>query len=83
MKEELKHLFTPDPIAALRSCRKISSYFVRAKLHPFERSVESFNCKRPRCQICAYVNETESFTSTFTGETYKINHRFLTVWRNL
>ena len=38
--------------------------------------VGSFNCKIPRCQICTYVNETDSFISTVTGETYKINHKF-------
>ena len=76
MNEELKHLFTPGPMVPFRSSRKISSYLVRAKLYPVERSVGSFNCKIPRCQICTYVNETDSFISTVTGETYKINHKF-------
>ena len=80
MNEELKHLFTPGPMVFFRSSRKVSSYLVRAKLYPVERSVErsvgSFNCKRPHCQICAYVNETDSFTSTVIGETYKIKHKF-------
>ena len=76
MNEELKHLFTPGPMVSFRSYRKISSYLVRAKLYPVERSVGSFNCKRPCYQICSYVNETDSFTSTATGETYKINHIF-------
>ena len=76
MNEELKHLFTPGPMVSFRSSRKISSYLVRAKLYPVERSVGSFNCKRPRCQICTYVTETDSFTSTVTRETCKINHKF-------
>ena len=76
MNEELKHLFTPGPTVSFRSSRKISSYLVRAKLYAVERSVGSFNCKRPCCQICTYVNETDSFTSTIAGETYKINHKF-------
>ena len=76
MNEELKHLFTPGPMVSFRSSRKISSYLVRAKLYPVERSVGSFSCKRPRCQICTFVNETDSFTSTVKGETYKINHKF-------
>ena len=58
-----------------RSFKKISSYLVRATLYPVERSVGSFNCKRSRCQICTYVNGTDSFTSTVTGEIYKINHK--------
>ena len=81
MNEELKHLFTSGPMVSFRISTKISSYLVRAKLYSVERSVGSFNCKRPRYQICAYVNETDSFTSTVTGETYKINHN-LTAWRN-
>ena len=62
MNEELKHLFTAGPMVSLRSSRKISSYFVRAKLYPVERY--------------PVVNETGRFTSTDTGETYKINHKF-------
>ena len=66
-------------MVTFRSSRKIRGNLVRAKLYLAERSVGYFNCKRPRCQICAYVNELNSYstvTSTVTGETYKINHRF-------
>ena len=76
MNEEVKHFFTLGSMVFFTSSRKISSYLVRAKLYPVERLVGSFNCKRPRCQICAYVNETDSFTSTVTRESYKINHKF-------
>ena len=76
MNEELKHLFTPGPMVSFRSSRKISSYLVRAKLYPVEKSIGCFNCKRSRCQICTYVTETDSFTSTVTRETCKINHKF-------
>ena len=73
--EELKHLSTAGSIVSFKSSRKISSSLVRAKLYLVERSVGSFNCKRPRCQICAYVNEADSFFSTVTGETYKNNRK--------
>ena len=76
LNEELKHLFTPGPMVSFRSSRKIGSSLVRAKLYPFEKSAGSFNCKRSRCQICAYANETDSFNSMVTGETYIIKHRF-------
>ena len=76
MNEELKLFFTPGPMVSFKRSRKISSYLVRAKFYPVERSVGSFNCKRPHCQFCAYVNETENLTSAGTGETHKINHRF-------
>ena len=50
-------------------CFHINSYKLQlAKL--------KFLGKRSRCQLCAYVNEMDSFTSTVTGETYQINHRF-------
>ena len=76
MNKELKHLYTPRPMISFRKSRKISSYLVRANLYPVERSIGSFNYKRPRCQICTYVNETDGFTSTVTGKPYKINHKF-------
>ena len=37
---------------------------MRAKLYPTKRVVGSFKCNKPR------------FTSTVTGKTYKINHKF-------
>ena len=76
MNEELKYLFTPGPMVSFRTSRKISSSLVRAKLYPLERLVGSFNFKRPCCQICTYVNETDSLSSTVAGETYRINHKF-------
>ena len=45
MNEELKYVFTPGPMVSFRTARKISSYLVRAKLYPVEKSVGSFNCK--------------------------------------
>ena len=51
MNEELKQLFTPDPVVFFRNSRKISSYLIRSNLYPVERLVGSLNCKRPRCQI--------------------------------
>ena len=39
MNEELKHLFTPGLMVSFRSSRKVSSYLVRDKLYPVERSV--------------------------------------------
>ena len=75
INEEVKYLLKPGFIVSFGGSRKRISYSVRAKLYPVEKPEGSFNCKRS-CQICAYVNETDSFTSTSTGETYKTNHRF-------
>ena len=58
------------------SARKLSSYLVRAKLYPLERTVGSCKCYGKRCEVCDNVTETSTFTSTVTQNTYKINHQF-------
>ena len=68
-------VFTPKAMVSFRSSCKISSYLVRAKLYPTERTVGSFRCGNKRCEVCKYITKTDSFTSSVTGETYKINHR--------
>ena len=42
--QEVERVFKPCPMASFRSARKISSYFVRAKLYPLESRVGSFKC---------------------------------------
>ena len=49
---------------------------MRARLYPTERVVGSFKCYKPRCLVCVNVTETNTFSSTVTGKTYKINHKF-------
>ena len=44
-------------------------------MYPLETSVGSFKCGDSRCQVCLNVTETETFTSTSTNQTYKINHQ--------
>ena len=73
MNDEVKRVFTPKPMVSFRSSRKISSYLVRAKLYPIERTVGSFRYGSKRCEVCKYITETKTFTSSVTGET-KINH---------
>ena len=63
-------------MASFCSAWKISSYLVRAKLYSLKRCVGSFKCEGRRCQVCLNVTETETFTSTSTNQTYKINHEF-------
>ena len=75
MNEDGKSIFTPVPMISFCSARKLSSYLVRAKLYPLERTVSSVQCKGKRCQTCHNVKETETFTSTTTGMTFKINHK--------
>ena len=61
-------------MASFRSARKLNSYFVRAKLHPFLRKVSSSKCTKRRCQVCSNVIGTSIFSSTVTGDTFKINN---------
>ena len=69
MNDEVKRVFTPKPMVSFRSFRKISSHLVRAKLFPIERTVGSFRCGSKRCEVCKYITETDTFTSSVTGET--------------
>ena len=76
MNEEAKTVFTPGPMISFRNAKKLSSYLIRAKLYSIERTVGWFKCNGKRCQTCLNVNETDTLTSTTTGETYEINHQF-------
>ena len=62
-------------MVSYRSSRKLSSYLVRAKLYPIDRIVGSKGCGKKRCEVCVNVCETDTFSSTVTGETFKINHK--------
>ena len=73
MNEEVKKVFSPGPMVSFRSPRKISSYLVRAKLYPLDRIVGSKKCGKSRCEVCVNITETDTFFSTTTGETFKIN----------
>ena len=75
MNAEVKQTFTLIPMVSNRSARKLSSYLIRAKLYPINRIVGSKGCGQKRCEVCVNVCETDTFSSTVTGETYKINHK--------
>ena len=75
MNEEVKNLFLAGTMVSLRGARKLSSYLVRAKLYPFHRKIGSKKCAKNCCEVCDYVTDADTFTSTMTGESFKINHR--------
>ena len=81
MNEELKHFFTPGPMVSFKRSRKISSYLVRAKFYPVERSVGYFNCKRPHCQFCAYIMRRKPLPVRVQEKLTKLIIDF-TPWRN-
>ena len=76
MNNQVKKVLSPKPMISFRSARKMSSYLVRTKLYPEERTKGSFKCGSKPCEVCLYVNETSAFASTVTGETYIITHKF-------
>ena len=75
MNDEVKKVFSTKPMISFRSARKLSSYLVRAKLYPIERTFGSFKCTKKLCEECEDVNVTDSFTSSVTQNTYNINHK--------
>ena len=68
MNEEFKKHFTPKPMVSYRSSHKISSYILQAKLYHIDRRVGCY-----RCEVCKYITETDTFTSTVKGEIFKVN----------
>ena len=74
--DEVKKTLTPSPMISFRSSSKISSYIVRAKLYPLERTVGSSKCGKKRGEVCDVISETDTFSSTVTGKSFKINHKF-------
>ena len=75
MDKEVKRVFTHKPMISFRVARKLSSYLLRAKFYPTERTAGSYEGGGKGCEICINLNERSTFTSTVTGETCIINHR--------
>ena len=48
---------------------------MRAKLYALHRKIRSKKCAKDRCEVCDYVTDTDTFTSTVTGKYFKINHQ--------
>ena len=68
MNDESKKTFTPSSMIPFCSSRKINSYIVRAKQYPIESIVGSYKCGKKRCKVCDVTSETDTFSSTVTGE---------------
>ena len=58
-----------------RNARKLNSYLVRAKVYCLKGIIGPFQFKGKRCQTCYNVKKIETFTSTITGENFKMNHK--------
>ena len=75
MNQEVKNVFISGPIVSYRSARKISSYLVRATIYSLKRKTGSGKCGKSRCEVCLNTQEIDTFTSTTTGKSFKINHK--------
>ena len=71
--EEFRKTFSQDPMVSFRSARKLSSYLAWTKLYLLQRKVGSSKCGKQRCEVCNNVTDTSTFSSTVTGDTFKIN----------
>ena len=76
MNDEVKKAFTPGPMVSFQGVQKLSSYLVRAKLYPLERSVGSFKCNGKGCQVYINVTESNTFSRSVDKKEYVINHSF-------
>ena len=59
MDKEVKKVFTLQSMVSFHSARKLSSYLVRAKLYPSERTVSSCKCKSKQCQKFAITSQKQ------------------------
>ena len=75
MNEEVRKTFSPGPMVSFQSARKLSSYLVLPKLYSLQRNIGSSKCGKQRCEVCDNVTDTSIFSSTVTGDTFKINHK--------
>ena len=73
---KVNKMFQSGAMVSFRSRRNLSNYIVRAKIYPIERKTGSCKYKGNRHQVCLNVSETETFTSTVTHVSYKIDHSF-------
>ena len=77
--ESVKRVFTSLLMVSYRSARKLSSYLVWSKLYTLERKRHSYKSSNLRWLNCRNIEETDTFTSTITGESSKINQH---LWCN-
>ena len=73
---EVKAVFRPAPMVSFRSARKVKDYLVRTKLYPLVRNISLENVTKLYAKCVTILKVQISFSSTVTGETYKINHYF-------
>ena len=73
MNEKVRKVFSTGPMASFQSVPKLSSYFIQVKFQPLQIKVGSSKYGKQRCEVCNNVTNTTIFSSTVTGNTFKIN----------
>ena len=59
-------------MVSYRSSIKLNSYLVRAKIYLLERERGYCKCGNLGCLVCNNIEETDTFASTVTRESFKI-----------
>ena len=71
VKKAFKHL----PFVTFRTGYSFKNHLVRAKVPVDNREVGSKRCGKRACKVCNNVTETDTFQSSVTKESYKINFK--------
>ena len=73
-------MFCPEPMVSFRSGRKFSSYLVRTKLYPLQRTVCPFKCYKSSYQVCLNVYLKTLLLVLWLS---RLNHKFITAVINV
>ena len=75
MNEEVKSVLIQGSMVSFRSECELSSYLVRAKQDSLHCKAEFRKYGKNHCEIYDYVTDTDTFTNTEIGESFKINRQ--------
>ena len=70
MNDEVKDTFTQGPAVSFRTSQKLSSYLVRAKVYPSERTLGSRKCSKKQCEVCENFQNSHTFYSSVSSKTF-------------
>ena len=71
MDQESLKVFKSRPMINFRGARKLSSYLVRAKLHPFKLTLGPCKHNGKRCEFCENFTETSTFSSSLSLKVHR------------
>ena len=85
--QELHILLTPDKehkkvfldilVVGFRNGKRLKDHLARAKLPNVEITGRSESCGKGSCQVCDFICDTDTFSTTDCGETFKIQSGIL------